>query len=116
LLRAAYANGAPTYYRTSARGNTADVAVRFGRAEVVRAGALATVVALGPALAPTLAATQGLDVTVLYYTTAVPFDGEALRAAGPHGRIVLVEPFYEGTLIPEIVQALGRMPATIEAW
>src|SRR6185369_13342520 len=97
LFRESYANGSPTYFRTSLSVNPEDIAVRFGKAEVVRTGTQATVVAVGPALAPTLAATEGLDVTVLYYTTPVPFDGEALRAARPHGRIVLVEPFYAGT-------------------
>jgi transketolase len=115
LFRESYANGAPTYFRTSARVNAQDVAVRFGQAEVVRTGTQATVVAVGPALAATHAATEGLDVTVLYYTTAVPFDGETVRAASPHGRIVLVEPFYAGTLTPEIVAAMGHSPTTIEA-
>jgi transketolase len=115
LFREGYANGAPTYFRTSTRANPEDFAVRFGTAEVVREGPQATVIAVGPALAPTLAATSGLDVTVLYYTTAVPFDGETLRAHSPHGRIALVEPFYEGTLIPEVVAAMGRVPTRIEA-
>jgi transketolase len=115
LFRESYANGAPTYFRTSARANPEDVEVRFGKAEVVRTGTQATVVAVGPALASTRAATEGLDVTVLYYTTAVPFDGETLRAASPHGRIVLIEPFYAGTLVPEIVAAMGHIPTTVEA-
>lgn len=115
LFRESYANGSPTYFRTSLSVNPEDIAARFGKAEVVRTGTQATVVAVGPALAPTLAATEGLDVTVLYYTTPVPFDGEALRAASPHGRIVLVEPFYAGTLVPEIVAAMGHIPAVIES-
>ncbi len=115
LFRESYANGSPTYFRTSAGSNAEDFAVRFGRAEMVRSGSLATVVAVGPALAPTLAATEGMDVTVLYYSTAVPFDGETLRTASPHGRIVLVEPFYAGTLVPEIVAAMGSVPAVVES-
>ena len=47
LFRESYANGSPTYFRTSLSVNPEDVAVRFGKAEVVRTGTQATVVAVG---------------------------------------------------------------------
>ena len=115
LFRASYADGQPTYFRLSERQNAIPQPVRFGQAEVIRQGSLATVVAVGPMLAPTLAATEGLDVTVLYYTTVAPFDGATLREHSPHGCIVLVEPFYVDTLIPEVTAAMGATPVRVEA-
>ena len=115
LFRASYDNGQPTYYRLSERSNAEAQPVTIGQARVVRQGSRATVVAVGPMLAPTLAATEGLDVTVLYYTTVAPFDGEALRAQSAHGRIALVEPFYADTLIPEVTAAMGGAPVRVTA-
>jgi len=115
LFRASYADGQPTYFRLSERQNTIPQPVRFGQAEVIRQGSLATVAAVGPMLAPTLAATEGLDMTVLYYTTVAPFDSSTLREHSPHGRIVLVEPFYADTLIPEVTAAMVSTPVRVEA-
>lgn len=115
LFRAAYANGSPTYFRTSLRQNSLDRSVSFGRLELVRAGSAATVVAVGPMLDPTLAAIDGLDVAVLYATTLAPFDAQTLRAVASSRAVVLVEPFYEGTMIAEVVRALAPDPVRVEA-
>lgn len=115
LFRASYDSGQPTYYRLSERSNAEAQPVTFGQARGIRQGSRATVVAVGPMLAPTLAATEGLDVTVLYYTTVAPFDGEALQAQSAHGRIALVEPFYADTLIPEVTEAMGGAPVRVTA-
>ncbi|MDT0407324.1 HAD-IA family hydrolase, partial [Streptomyces edwardsiae] len=48
---------------------------------VVREGRGGTVVAVGPMLDNVLAATEGLDVNVLYATTVRPFDAAGLRRA-----------------------------------
>jgi transketolase len=65
----------------------------------------------------TLLAVENMDVTVLYATTAVPFDGERVRnAAGTaSGNVILVEPYYEGGLVHEIARALQAVPIRIEA-
>lgn len=115
LFRSSYADGKPTYYRLSERQNSSSQPVTFGKAEVIREGSQATVAVVGPMLSTVLAATEGLDVTVLYYTTVAPFDGETLREHSPHGRVMLVEPFYAGTLIPEVTAAMGNMPIRVEA-
>lgn len=121
LFREAYADGAPTYFRLAEQQNRAGRPVRFGRLDVVRGGSRAAVVAVGPMLERVLEAVAGLDIGVLYCTTVAPFDGETLRAATSaeapdRGRaIVVVEPYYEGTLVPEIVAALRPDPIRIEA-
>jgi transketolase len=85
---------------------------------VEREGSRATVIAVGPTLDRTLQATDGLDVGILYCTTVAPFDGETLRAVAGSARgsaVIVVEPYYEGTLVPEVVAALGPQPVRIEA-
>jgi transketolase len=115
LFRQAYADGSPTYFRTSLAQNREDRDVGFGRIEVVRTGARATVVAIGPMLDVTLQAVEDLDVTVLYATTLVPFDAPTLREMTPSRTVVLVEPFYEGTLVADVVDAFGSEAVRIQA-
>ncbi len=114
LFREGYANGAPTYYRMSNENNPAEHDVRLGKLEVVRQGTQATVIAVGPALARVLPAVEDLDVGVLYCTTVAPFDGETLRAASQSSNIVLVEPYYEGGLVPDICAAMAHTLIRIE--
>ncbi|KUL48371.1 transketolase [Streptomyces sp. NRRL F-4489] len=80
---------------------------------VLREGRGGVVVAVGPMLDPVLAATEGLDVTVLYAATVRPFDGRALRAAaGATGAadVVLVEPYLAGTSTRFANDALADRP------
>ena len=112
LFRASYANGHPTYFRMSERSNPQSFDVKFGRANLLKKGSLATIVTVGTTLAATLAATQDLDVTVLYYTTLAPFDAETLRQNCASRKVVLVEPYYQGTLLQDIVTALA--PGTVQ--
>ena len=110
-LRATYANGMPTYVRASQALNDEPFEVSPGRIEVIRAGAGATVLAFGPMLSRTLEATEGLDVTVAYATSVEPFDHAGLAAladASPH--IVVVEPWYEGTVASVVTTALAHVP------
>lgn len=113
LLSAAYADGKPTYYRLSERENAESYPVSFGRAHVVKSGSKATVIAVGPALKPALEACKDEDVTVLYYTTVMPFDAEALRNNCPSGKVLLCEPYYEGGLAAEVMAALAPRPVVL---
>jgi transketolase len=93
LLRASYANGRPTYLRTSVVENSEPIDLAPGGLTVVRRGAELTVVAAGPFLSRTLDAVDGVDATVLYATTLAPLDADTLArelAAAP--KVVLVEP------------------------
>jgi transketolase len=112
VLRGTYANGRLTYLRTSVAQNDEAFDVAPGRAHVIRRGARATVVAVGPMLTRTLAATEGLDVTVLYTASVAPFDAEGFAAvAGDDPSVIAVEPFYEGTLTPALTDALRHVPS-----
>ncbi len=114
LFRESYANGSPTYYRMAVKSNPVEYPVRFGELAVVKQGKQATVIAVGPMLAPVLPAVEDMDVTVLYCTTVAPFDGETLRAASQSNKIVVVEPYYEGVLVPDICAAIKQTPICVE--
>src|ERR1700685_4437581 len=71
-LRAAVAADGPVYLRLSLPANAAPFPVRPGELTVLRTGRAGTVLAVGPTADAVLAATAGLDVTVLYASTIRP--------------------------------------------
>lgn len=117
LLRQTYNNGAPTYLRTSMQENQASRPADFGKLHVEREGKEGVVVAVGPMLDRTLAAVEEMDVTVLYATTVMPFDGKTLQEAVAKTlpNVILIEPYYEGGLVPDIARALKGTAIRIEA-
>ncbi|HLE59104.1 MAG TPA: transketolase C-terminal domain-containing protein [Candidatus Limnocylindria bacterium] len=117
LFREAYADGAPTYFRTSAQANRDSRPVRFGRLDVVRTGTEATVVAVGPMLDRVIKACTGHDVSIAYCTTVRPFDAVGLRSlvGARRAPVLLVEPYYAGTGISDVVTALAPMAVRVEA-
>lgn len=114
LLDASYASPRPTYFRLSEAGNDVSTDAGFGEAVVVREGREAVVVAVGPMLKPVLKATEGLDVSVLYYATVAPFDAAALKAQTSR-KILLCEPYYRGGLVSEITEALWPDPVLVRS-
>jgi transketolase len=114
LFKHAYADGKPTYFRLSERSNSESNQVEFGKANIIQKGKSATVIAVGPTLKPVLAAVKDMDVTVLYYTTIIPFDAETLKNNAESGKILLCEPYYSGALMPEIMNAVKPKPVTVE--
>lgn len=114
LFRQSYANGAPTYYRLGLRSNELEQMVDFGKLQVIKRGQEATLIAVGPMLGPVLQASEDLDVTILYCTTVMPFDGETLRRECVNERIVLIEPYYEGGLVADIMLAMQQRPVSLE--
>ena len=117
LLRQTYNNGAPTYIRTSVQQNRTSRPVNFGQLHFERAGQDGVVVAVGPMLERTLAAVADLDLTVLYATTIAPFDADTLQSAvaktAPN--VIVVEPYYEGALAPDVAKALQSVASRIHA-
>ena len=100
------------YVRMSAQSNEQALAVDGQRFLTVREGRRGVVVAVGPLLDAVLAATEGLDVTVLYASTVRPFDSAALRRAtdSAGADIVLVEPYLAGTSTAAANDALADVP------
>ncbi|MFD9348790.1 transketolase family protein [Streptomyces diastaticus] len=117
LVRAAVGAGDDkVYVRLSDRANAEGRALDGTRFRQVREGrAGAAVVAVGPMLDPVLAATEGLDLTVLYATTVRPFDAAGLRRAAVDpdrgtAEVVLVEPYLAGTSVRAAGEALAVVP------
>jgi transketolase len=108
LLRQAVAGPGCVYLRSSTATNAG--ALPVGRMHQVRRGARGTVVAVGPMLDPVLAATEGLDVTVLYTSTVRPFDRATVSATLDRPDVVLVEPYLAGTSAAEVAVALADVP------
>ena len=109
-LRLALAGDGRVYVRLTEEENPEPVAA--DGVVVVRRGSRGSplVLAVGPTLAETLAATADLDVTVGYTATPRPLDGEAIRAAATGADVVLVEPYLAGTSSAEVAAALRDRP------
>ncbi|MET7621597.1 transketolase [Streptomyces sp. NPDC005408] len=113
LLRQAAAGDDRVYVRLSLQSNAQALPVDGSRFLTVREGTGGVVIAVGPMLDNVLAATEGLDVTVLYATTVRPFDAATLRTAvGAVGAadVVLVEPYLAGTSTTAANDALVDIP------
>lgn len=119
LVRTIYANGRASYLRASTAQNEVSFEVEPGRLEVVRQATqedAPVVVAFGPMLSRALQAAEGLDVTVAYATSIVPFDAPGLAAiAGDHPHLIAVEPWYEGTVTGTFAAAVAHVPSRIDA-
>ena len=109
LLRHAATGTEPVYVRLTEAANRTAMPITPGRFHLVREGAVATVISVGPTLDAVLEATGDLDVTVLYAATVRPFDRPALRDSISDD-VVLVEPYLEGTSAGEVSAALLDRP------
>ncbi len=109
LLRDAVGRPHSSYIRLSEATNTVPLPVS-PELTVVRRGARALVIAVGPMLDPVLDATEGMDVTVAYATTVRPFDTAGVRSLAATDTVVVVEPYLAGTSIRLIDEALVDRP------
>ncbi|AWI32117.1 transketolase family protein [Streptomyces tirandamycinicus] len=112
LLRRATPGDDRVYVRLSLQSNEHGRPVDGARFLPAREGRDGVVVAVGPMLDHVLAATEGMDVTVLYATTVRPFDASAVRRAIGHGPadVVIVEPYLAGTSTAAVNEALADVP------
>jgi transketolase len=110
MFRAALRGDDRVYIRLSEETNAS--AVDGEGLVVVRRGShmAPLVVAVGPALDETVAATEELDATVAYLATVRPFDRAGLRAALRGTDVALVEPYLAGTSSAEVAAALVDRP------
>lgn len=112
LRHAVAADDDKVYVRLSMLANRRAYEVDGRGLRTVREGRAAVIVAVGPLLDAVLAATEGLDVTVLYATTVRPFDSAGLRRATETAGtdVVLVEPYLAGTSTAAVNEALSDLP------
>jgi transketolase len=93
LFKQAYDNGEPSYFRLSEQSN--EISRENGL--VLRRGRGGAVLAIGPMMNRTIEACKGLDVELVYSSIVEPFDAKIYI-----NKLVVVEPFYEGTLAHDI--------------
>jgi transketolase len=110
LLREAIAATGQVYVRLSLPANATPFPLQPDQFTVLRTGRTGTVIAVGPVADAVLAATSGLDVTVLYAATVRPFDTATLRATLSTPDVVVVEPYLAGTSVPFVAEALSDVP------
>lgn len=96
LLNQTYNNSSLTYFRLSEYENKEQYDVNFGKGILVKEGSEATVICYGNMLSETVEACSDLDVSILYYHTIYPFDSNLLMD-NFNEKIIICEPFYEGT-------------------
>lgn len=108
VLRRAVADDGLHYVRIVEQTNAESFA--GAGLHVVRRGAGATVVALGPVLDEVLAATADRDLTVLYAHSVRPFDAATFRQVLTTPDVVLVEPWLAGTSAGVVSDALRDVP------
>ncbi|MCX5699129.1 MAG: hypothetical protein NTX01_05490 [Candidatus Omnitrophica bacterium] len=114
LFLQAYANGRATYFRLSEKGNSSPNSIEFGKALILKKGAKATVIAVGPLLDDVISACVDMDVTILYYTSLEPFDTQALMQNCASSKILLCEPYYSGALDYDVIKSVGLNSVKIE--
>lgn len=115
LFNQTYRNGHPTFFRVSDHPNKKyDPDVEFNKAVVMQKGSKATVIVVSVMLDDVMEVCNDKDVAVLYYTTLEPFDYETLNQNCESGKILVVEPQFEGTLTFDIHKALPNRAVQIE--
>lgn len=107
LFGACARDGRASYFRMTDYCNKTEVDVEFGKASVLKRGRKATVITFAEMLDAVVGACSDLDVTVLYYTTAEPFDYGTLRNNLVGDRVFVCEPFYEGTFYQDVLKAVS---------
>jgi transketolase len=105
------------YIRLSDASNADSRPVLPGRIDVVREGShgAPTLVAVGPTLDPVTAATDDLEITLLYAATVRPLDATTLRQSVTGTDVVLVEPYLVGTSTAAVSEALSDRPHRVMA-
>lgn len=114
LFDAAHSNGNITYFRCSDHCNNHSIPVEFGKANVIKRGTKATVIAVATTLDIVLKACSDYDVGILYYTTLEPFDYSTLAECYNNGKILIVHPFYLGSFHYDICRAFDGKNVTIK--
>ena len=97
-IQSSYANTLPTYYRISEVSNSKDFSNLDNKGTLVKKGSKCSVIVFGPMLDKTLDALTDLDVEILYFYKLNPIDEDLVRRCCKSGKILLIEPFYSGTM------------------
>jgi transketolase len=112
-VRSSYASGALNYFRLSERSNSTPSPNPNPGMAVIRRGTGPAVLAVGPILSAVIDACEGTDATIIYTNSVHPFAHDVLRdvVVASHGKLLCVEPWYEGSIAPLIAKSLNGVRA-----
>lgn len=91
-----------SYFRLTDYKCDLDVPAEYGKASVIKTGKSGLVICAGEMLDEVYNACRDLDVTLLHYATIQPFDFDTINQYF-NKRIVICEPFYNGTIAQILV-------------
>jgi transketolase len=80
----------------------------YSNGEVIKNGKDLTIIAFGPMLGMALAASKNFDVEIIYMNRLMPFENEVIFKNCASNKILILEPFYEGTAFHLIQSAINR--------
>ena len=100
-----YANANPTYFRLTENSNSKSFINSEGEGFKLKDGSLATIIAIGPVLDLVLPVIKNLDVELLYINQIAPLDKNIISKNCKSNKILIVEPFYSGTMTSIILSA-----------
>ena len=106
LYKACANNGKPTYFRMTDHCNKNEAEIEFGKAKLIKSGKKGTVAVWAEMLDAVVESCRDIDVNLLYYTSAVPFDYAALQEC-TDSKLVLCHPFYKGTFSDDVQKTFG---------
>jgi transketolase len=115
LFKGACRNERISYFRLSEKENKDSIELDFQHGLKLKTGSKLTVLVVGPLLDIVMQASIGMDVTVLYYNSVSPFDSELLLNNMDSGKLLIIEPFYEGTMVAVIQNYLGNRSVIIRS-
>jgi transketolase len=106
----------PKYYRLSAEENSMTSNIVFGKANILNQGDKITIIAIGPVLNFIFDECIKLNLNLVYYTTIRPFDYKILnKIKNKTKKIIIVEPFYAGSIINEVINHYKDKALQIES-
>ena len=114
LMLSNYDNGKANYFRLAENTNEFSIDLEIGKGKVIKHGKLATILVVGPLLDLVLDSFKILDVEVIYINSVNPFDFEIIAKNCASSKILIVEPFYEGTMSHLVQKAAENRPLQIQ--
>jgi transketolase len=102
LLKSIQSTTSPVYVRLSERENSQKFPINLKGLFVIRKGTLATIIVVGNMLDKVLPDFMEYDVNILYCTTVSPFDFSTLNMHHRNQKIIIIEPYYSGTILNQI--------------
>jgi transketolase len=116
LFNQSYKKKLPKYFRLSSEENKLNLNVKFGKANVLNQGKKITVIAIGPVLNFIYEECIKMNLNLIYYTTIRPFDSNVFKKIkNKTKKIIIIEPFYEGSITSDIINSFGKKKLQIES-